>query len=1208
MFFILAIVDLATNATIHRCGHNELLKALKTDTILEKQRLSLQKTLKKSPRAVTNDSPFRIKVDYQYLDPAKDRLICTRVGQQITWLNRQYVCVEGDLLTDAKRKVVRETFDNVAKYLESLLKVKKSKPFKPSESDFMRITDEYPQPDIIVDTDMYLTIYARPFGQNSTTLASALAFGFDKINIRPNMGVVNVNFNSLPSESSNIDTAGDRSFFETALHEVIHALGFSYNLFPRFINRQTGYPYYDIKNVPIYYCRNSSYPNKIFTVLATPKLHEVAVNRYGSEYLFHQNCPAGAIIEDGGGSGTAGSHFDILQYLNELMVGMTVGLRNAISELSLAFLYDTGWYDVDFNLAEPLFYGDYRSYVGRTTPYTNFTTAPPQYVFPSNYLWNGDDSSQNFFSHCTYDHSAFGYFVPAQIDCSQYPKAKPCSIKEYVNPKNHKYYSADPLADYVTIFYPYSNRICHKLTSPVSGQVDYFKDSYGPGSYCVESVTVEGNQAPGLCYQMSCDSLNQLSVYVGNEKVVCPRANEQVTVNGITLTCPDPNNICGQLNYVSSPVDPDKPTDTPTEKPTDIPTEKPTEKPTVKPTEKPTEKPTVKPTEKPTEEIQTNEPTHKPIIENVNYYVVQNCQEYEKENQGNCISAENVETFSFKELDETITNLSIQILTQLTEEQMFQFSSIPHNISVEIKGIESTKSSIYFDLISIVTNINRLSFSNILLFFKSDEERKRLEVQQLHLGPNVSIKLKETQEKIDVNSVSILYFESLSYFDYFTFGNYPEIIVESDEFDSIRLIDDAVHLGIQGTTGMITEKIFEQGTNRMNLRTTQTRLSLNIENQSTRYITVSALSQTTTIIESQLIDEETHFGLEIANSLKLRCPFMNIPVDLTGQGEFEIEFTKDLSVSTIFKYSDYSYYSNHSHHSTNESDNSDNSNNSNNSEQLNYSLGNVHIIDNKLTVKVSKLVSKLHFESLSMSGTQPSFSTSTSTSSFISSTISISNSNSKSNKNNENKNIILNNQEKGDSDVDVEIPILTIQTKSHGIISSKVEIEKMIEIREKSQLLFQSTPTFKDGLSMKIEYSDKTNQKSPIISFPSNSSKHETKYGKIELSKGSSIQESNEEIKEKELLLQQIRIVFMTPKEYDGMTFSDLSGFYESTYLDEYLVAYSTTALNSNSISSRAITGIVIGIIVVVIVIVIVVVVVILFLIRKKKRDTSSIN
>ncbi|OHT06481.1 hypothetical protein TRFO_25509 [Tritrichomonas foetus] len=568
MLFLLAFVSIATNTTIHRCGHNALVKALKTDKILEKRRESLRRTIRRSPRAISNDSPFRVTVDYQYLDSNKDTRVCTYVSQQIRWLESTYSCQEGDIVTPEKLKVVKETFDNVAKYLGTLLKVTKSKPFVPAESPYANAYKEYPQPSQEVDTDMYLTIYARPFGHTSTTLASAMPFGFDEDNSRPNMGIVNVNFNSLPSTASNVDSKGDRSFFETALHEVIHALGFSSDIFPHYLNRKTGYPY--LNDFPKYTCTNSSYPNKVFTVVATPKLHEVAVKRYGSEYIFDQNCPAGAIIEDGGGSGTAGSHFDILQYMNELMVGMTVGLRNSISELSLALLFDTGWYDVDFNLAEPLFYGDYRSYVGRTTPYTNFTTAPPQYVFPSNYLWNGDESSingNNHVTHCTYDHSAYGYFRPVQFDCSQNPNAKPCNINEFVNPKKYKYYSYDDLVDYVPVFYPYNNRICHKLTSPVSGQADFLKDSYGPGSYCVESVSVGGAEAPGLCYQMSCDSSNKLSVHLGNEKVVCTKANEKVTSGGITLTCPDPNNICGQLNYASSPIDPDRPDEKPDGKP-----------------------------------------------------------------------------------------------------------------------------------------------------------------------------------------------------------------------------------------------------------------------------------------------------------------------------------------------------------------------------------------------------------------------------------------------------------------------------------------------------------------------------------------------------------------------------------------------------------------------------------------------------------------
>lgn len=70
------------------------------------------------------------------------------------------------------------------------------------------------------------------------------------------------------------------------------------------------------------------------------------------------NCPTliGAPLEDDGGSGTAGSHWEKASFGNEVMTGETV-LDYTYSRLTMKTLEGSGWYLPDYTFAETLVWG-----------------------------------------------------------------------------------------------------------------------------------------------------------------------------------------------------------------------------------------------------------------------------------------------------------------------------------------------------------------------------------------------------------------------------------------------------------------------------------------------------------------------------------------------------------------------------------------------------------------------------------------------------------------------------------------------------------------------------------------------------------------------------------------------------------------------------------------------------------------------------------
>ena len=87
------------------------------------------------------------------------------------------------------------------------------------------------------------------------------------------------------------------------------------------------------------------------TLLKTPKVVALARQHFGCHTL------AGVEIEDDGGPGTAGSHWEKRHVMNEFMAGSPSGFANSKSALTLGLMEDTGWYRADFSRADALTWG-----------------------------------------------------------------------------------------------------------------------------------------------------------------------------------------------------------------------------------------------------------------------------------------------------------------------------------------------------------------------------------------------------------------------------------------------------------------------------------------------------------------------------------------------------------------------------------------------------------------------------------------------------------------------------------------------------------------------------------------------------------------------------------------------------------------------------------------------------------------------------------
>lgn len=165
----------------------------------------------------------------------------------------------------------------------------------------------------------------------------------------------------------------------------------------------------------------------------------------------HYNCSSvtGFELEDGGGSGTASAHWELRVGRNEIMTGFA-DRELVISNITLSLFRDTGWYSVNYSLAEPFYMG---SGQGCNFPLGKCSTWTQRATFCS--IETGPTT-------CTVDRRAKGY----------------CDYEDNIGstiPAAYRYFSsstagsANPSKDYCPTIESYSNGVCVDVDAFASG-------------------------------------------------------------------------------------------------------------------------------------------------------------------------------------------------------------------------------------------------------------------------------------------------------------------------------------------------------------------------------------------------------------------------------------------------------------------------------------------------------------------------------------------------------------------------------------------------------------------------------------------------------------------------------------------------------------------------------------------------------------------
>lgn len=204
-------------------------------------------------------------------------------------------------------------------------------------------------------TDFVMMAVIRDDGHcDEETLAYAAACNLHSVTKRPISGFVNV----CPQSFDKIQKNEMTQWLSTIKHELIHAFVFSTSHYPRFIGAKDPTQQSPIPIIPGVIEKFIRTDWEVAKGQIKRDVYMIVTPRVREEARKYFNCPTleGAEIENQGGPGTAGSHWEKRVLENEAMSGVATQVY-AVSRITLALFEDSGWYQVNYDKAENMTWG-----------------------------------------------------------------------------------------------------------------------------------------------------------------------------------------------------------------------------------------------------------------------------------------------------------------------------------------------------------------------------------------------------------------------------------------------------------------------------------------------------------------------------------------------------------------------------------------------------------------------------------------------------------------------------------------------------------------------------------------------------------------------------------------------------------------------------------------------------------------------------------
>ena len=450
-----------------------------------------------------------------------------------------------------KKDFYESAMKYVVKTLESLLKVKpletpNNQGYNLNDGDLQQInitewdTDKFGDDAInkgktFQNQNINLAIFGTLTDLPEHTLATASAKYHQQSNGQPYVGVVKIN--------KNIDYSKNNSqiYFESILiHEFTHILGFSKDFFE---NR-----YHNLVSKTDKYGVNRYYLN-------SSKVVEVAKKYFNCDKI------DGVELEDQGGTGTAGSHWEARILLGEYMNGYAYTEEQVISEFTLAVLEDSGYYKANYYTGGLMRYGKNKGCEFLEEKCVDSKTHKINPLFENEFydtISNGniiDSSCSSGRQSRTYNawwmqpglKKEYQYFENPNI--TGYEPADFCPVPLKYKDEEDQSYFVGHCSQIGSGIYGSMLSYAQNMGSSSKAVQGFTGETFGNNSYCYLSSLsknqIISSQVRASCYETFCSD-RSLTIKIFDDYFVCPRGGGKITVQGYEgyFLCPDYNLVC----------------------------------------------------------------------------------------------------------------------------------------------------------------------------------------------------------------------------------------------------------------------------------------------------------------------------------------------------------------------------------------------------------------------------------------------------------------------------------------------------------------------------------------------------------------------------------------------------------------------------------------------------------------------------------------
>ena len=381
--------------------------------------------------------------------------------------------------------------------------------------------------------NIHLAIFGSFADLPESTLAQANAKVHQPSNGQPLVGLVKIN--------KNIDYSKKNSdiYFQTILvHEFTHILGFSKHFFETYYHNFVSET--DQNGIERFY-------------LNSARLLEVAKKYFSCDTIQKVE------LENQGGEGTAGSHWEARILLGEYMNGYAYTEEQVISEFTLALLEDSGYYEVNYFTGGLMRFGKGKgcqflqdkcviSYkINENFENEFFDTLSDGKSIESSCSSGRQSRTYNAFYTISDIPQIYQYFENPNI--GGFEPADYCPVPhKYENEESNTHFvghcSTKGSGDYGSMIF-YSNSF-NSLSKNVKS---YTGETLSDHSFCYLSSLSKNDLISTVvranCYETFCSD-QSLTVKIFDDYIVCPKEGGKILVDGYNgyFLCPDYNLIC----------------------------------------------------------------------------------------------------------------------------------------------------------------------------------------------------------------------------------------------------------------------------------------------------------------------------------------------------------------------------------------------------------------------------------------------------------------------------------------------------------------------------------------------------------------------------------------------------------------------------------------------------------------------------------------